>query len=194
MDKLVELGGSTHSKGVLILSGYLNSQYLPDKTPSMWASLVFEQSYGQIDGDSASAAELCAILSSLAQVPIKQTLAITGSINQFGEIQAIGAVNEKIESFFTICQQKGLTGNQGVIIPQTNVANLMLEPEVINAVKNKKFHVYAINHINEALTILTGINAGKRNKEGYFPKNTVNYLVEQKLKFYAEQESSKDSD
>lgn len=182
----VDLSGPIHSKGVLILSGYLGGKFLKNVPLSLSASLVFEQTYGFIEGDSASAAELCVLLSALAQVPIKQNLAITGSVNQFGEMQAIGGVNEKIEGFFDICCLKGLTGDQGVIIPSANVKNLMLKEELVQAAKVMKFHVYAVNTIDEAITILTGIPAGELGKNGQYRKGTINYRVEKCLEDFSE--------
>lgn len=181
----IDLSGPIHSKGVLILSGFLGSRYIQNEPFSLVASLVFEQTYGMIDGDSASAAELCVLLSALANIPIKQSLAITGSINQQGQIQAIGGVNEKIEGFFRICQQRELTGDQGVIIPESNVVNLMLQDEIIEAVKHKKFAVYAIKHVDEAITLLSGLPAGIRGKNGNFPRNSLNYCVEKCLLKFA---------
>ncbi len=181
----VDLSGPIHAKGVLILSGFLGARYIKKEPFSLSASLVFEQMYGLIDGDSASAAELCVLLSALAELPIKQSLAITGSINQHGEIQAIGGVNEKIEGYFAICQQRGLTGKQGVIIPKANVAHLMLRDEVVEAAKNKKFHIYPVEHVDEAIFLLTGVPVGVRNKIGKFPRDTINYQVEKCLEEFA---------
>ena len=146
------------------------------------ASLAFEQSYGEIEGDSASAAELIAILSAIAEVPVKQNIAITGSINQKGDIQPIGGVNEKIEGFFAVCKNRGLTGDQGVIIPQLNVRNLMLKKEVVEAVREGKFRLYAVTTVNEALEILTGLPAGARQADWTYPQGSINFLVEKRLK------------
>ncbi|MCX7995153.1 MAG: AAA family ATPase [candidate division WOR-3 bacterium] len=185
IEREANLAGRTFNKGVLIISGFLRSRYAQERPLSMDATLGFEQSYSEIDGDSASSAEIYAILSSLANVPIKQGIAVTGSVNQNGEIQAIGGVNEKIEGFYEVCKAKGLTGEQGVIIPKANVNDLMLKQEIVDAVKKKKFHIYAIKTIDEGIEILTGVKAGKKTKSGY-EKNTINYLVEKKLKEYAE--------
>uniref|UniRef100_A0A7V3VUA6 endopeptidase La n=1 Tax=candidate division WOR-3 bacterium TaxID=2052148 RepID=A0A7V3VUA6_UNCW3 len=185
IEREANLAGRTFNKGVLIISGFLRSRYAQERPLSMDATLGFEQSYSEIDGDSASSAEIYAILSALSNVPIKQGIAVTGSVNQNGEIQPIGGVNEKIEGFFEVCKAKGLTGDQGVIIPKANINNLMLKQEVIDAVKNRKFHIYAIKNIDEGIEILTGKKAGKRTKYG-FEKNSINYLVEKRLREYAE--------
>jgi predicted ATP-dependent protease len=168
------------------MEGYLRGRYASDRPLTLAASLVFEQSYGQVDGDSASAAELFALLSSISGVGLKQSLAVTGAISQQGEIQPIGGVKEKIEGFFEICQAKGLTGEHGVIIPAANVPDLMLKGQVIDAVKEGLFKVYAVRHADEALEILTGLEAGKRQEDGHFPKNTFNRAVEDKLTDLAE--------
>ncbi|MCX4187687.1 Lon protease family protein [Methylophaga sp. OBS4] len=186
IEREVELGGPIHSKGVLILSGFLSSNYIADRPLSLSASLVFEQSYGPIEGDSASAAELCALLSSLARAPIKQTIAITGSVNQYGHIQAIGAVNQKIEGFFDLCTARGLTGNQGVVIPASNVKHLMLRQPVIDAVAAGQFNIYAVNHIDECMSVLTGIDAGERDKDGHFPEGSLNQRITARLIDFAE--------
>jgi predicted ATP-dependent protease len=181
-----QLSGPIHNKGVMILSGYLGWKYAQDKPLSLSASLCFEQSYEGVEGDSASSTELYAILSSLSDLPIKQNIAITGSVNQKGEIQPIGGVNQKIEGFFKVCQAKGLTGDQGVLIPRQNLRNLMLREEVVEAVRKGKFHIYSATGIDEGIEILTGVPAGKRRKDGTYPKGTVNYLVDSKLKKMAE--------
>lgn len=181
IDREAKLSGPIHSKGVLILSGYIAGQYGQNRPLSLSASLVFEQSYGPIDGDSATVAEACALLSAIADIPLKQSLAITGSMNQYGHVQAIGGVNEKIEGFFELCRFRGLTGDQGVIIPKANISKLMLNNSVIKAVKAKEFHIYAIECVDDALEILTGKRAGLREKTGKFPRNSVNYLVEKRL-------------
>ncbi len=181
IEREIELGGPIHSKGVLILSNFLMSRYAGEHPVSMAASLVFEQSYGSIDGDSASLAELCALLSSLANAPIRQSFAITGSINQHGQVQAIGGVNEKIEGFFDICQNRGLTGEHGVIIPHSNVKHLMLRNDVVQAVKDKHFRIFAVTTVDEAIQILTGVPAGDRLKKGGFAKNSINARVEERL-------------
>jgi len=186
IEREVELSGSTHSKGVFILSGYLGEMFAQDIPLSLTASICFEQLYNGVDGDSASSTELYAILSSLSGVPINQSLAVTGSVNQKGEIQPIGGVNEKIEGFFQICETRGLDGSHGVIIPIQNVKNLNLSDKVLEAVKNKKFHVYAISSIDEGIELLTGVPAGKKDAHGRFPAGTVNYLAYEKLKKYAE--------
>lgn len=185
IEREVKLGGPIHSKGVLILSAYLATHYAGDVPLSLWASLVFEQSYGGVEGDSASAAELCALLSALAGIPISQSLAITGSINQLGEIQPIGGVNEKIEGFFDTCKAAGLTGQQGVLIPRRNARNLMLRRDVIEAVSKGQFRVYAIAHIDEAMELLTGLAAGTRSGNGAFEDGSINANVETRLRDFA---------
>jgi predicted ATP-dependent protease len=185
IEREVKLGGPIHSKGVLILSSYLATHYAADVPLSLWASLVFEQSYGGVEGDSASAAELCALLSALAGIPISQSLAITGSINQMGEVQPIGGVNEKIEGFFDTCKAVGLTGQQGVLIPRRNVQNLMLRTEVIEAVAKGQFRIYAIAHVDEAMELLTGLVAGTRSGNGAFEDGSVNANVETRLRDFA---------
>jgi ATP-dependent Lon protease len=181
-----DLSGSTHNKGVLILSGYLREKYTQDKPLSISASIAFEQSYGGVDGDSASSTEIYALLSSLSGVPIRQDIGVTGSINQKGEIQPIGGVNQKIEGFFDCCSKKGLTGKQGVMIPDTNVKDLMLRKDVVDAVKKGKFRVYSVRTVDEGIKILTGIDSGKVKKDGSYPKGTINYLVNERLKNLAE--------
>ncbi len=180
------LSGNTHNKGVYILSGYMGRTFAQKYPLSLTISITFEQSYGGIDGDSASSTELYAILSSLSEVPINQGIAITGSVNQKGQVQAIGGVNQKIEGFFDVCLSKGLTGKQGVMIPQSNVKNLMLKREVIDAVKEGKFHVYQVSTIEEGIEILTGHAAGKPDKDGIYPDDSVYGRVQQKLKKYLE--------
>ena len=182
-----ELSGPIHNKGVMILSGYLGWKYAQDKPLSLSASLCFEQSYEGVEGDSASSTELYAILSSLSDVPIKQSIAVTGSVNQKGEIQPIGGVNQKIEGFFKVCQAKGLTGEQGVLIPYQNQRNLMLREEVVEAVRQEQFHIYQAKTVDEGIEILTGIRAGNRRKDGTYPKGTINYLVDKHLREMAEQ-------
>lgn len=181
IEREVDLGGPLHTKGVLILSSFLASRFSQNAPLSMEATLVFEQSYGEVDGDSASSTELYAMLSSLSGIPIKQNLAVTGSVNQFGQIQAIGGVNEKIEGFFDICRLRGLTGKQGVLIPKTNVVNLMLRQDVVDACKEGKFHIYPVSTIDEGIEILTGVPAGKRDAEGHYPKDSVNGKVQERL-------------
>lgn len=180
VEREVELSGSSHSKGIMILNGYLGEKFAKEMPLSLTASICFEQLYSGIDGDSASSTELYALLSSLANIPINQSIAVTGSVNQKGEIQAIGGVNEKIEGFFEICKERGLTGNQGVMIPKENVRNLNLNDEVIKAVKEKKFHIYEVETIDEGIEILTGVPAGTKDIPG-----TVNYLVYKTLKKFA---------
>jgi len=186
IEREVELGGALHSKGVLILSSYLGAHYATDKPFSLSASLVFEQSYGSVDGDSATVGELCALVSAISKVPVKQSFAITGSADQHGNVQAIGGINEKIEGFFDICKLKGLTGEQGVIMPATNISHLILRDDVVAAIENKQFILYPINNVDEAISLLTGQPAGERNDEGEFPEGSVNYKVEQRLLEMAE--------
>ena len=186
VEREVELSGSSHSKGVLILSGYLGEMFAQDIPLSLSASICFEQLYNGVDGDSASSTELYAILSSLSGIPINQSIAVTGSVNQKGEIQPIGGVNEKIEGFYQICKMRGFNGSHGVMIPIQNVKNLNLSDEVVESVKNNEFHIYAISNISEGIEILTGVPAGKKDKNGKFPAGTVNHLVYEKLKKYAE--------
>ncbi len=189
IEREAKLSGKTHDKGVLILSGYLGGKYGGSIPLSLSATLTFEQSYSFVEGDSASSTELFAILSSLSELPIKQGIAVTGSVNQRGEIQPIGGVNQKIEGFFEVCQAKGLTGEQGVIIPQSNVKNLMLKPKVIEAVREGKFHIYPISTIDKGMEILTSAEAGKRGKDGSFPENTVNGRVQNKLKYLMKEQA-----
>jgi len=186
IEREAKTGGPIHTKGVLILSGYLNEKYAQDKPLSLSARLVFEQNYGGVEGDSASSTELYAILSALSELPIKQSLAVTGSVNQKGEVQAIGGVNEKIEGFFEVCKAKGFTGKQGAMIPQSNVQNLMLNEEIVEAVKEGKFHIYSVKTIDEGIEILTGIKAGARQNDGTFEKETVNYRADKRLREMAE--------
>jgi ATP-dependent Lon protease len=185
IEREAELSGPTHNKGVLILSGYLRGKYAQDKPLTMSASLCFEQSYGGVDGDSASSTEVYALLSALSGLPLRQDLAVTGSVNQKGEIQPIGGVNQKIEGFFEVCRAKRLTGTQGVIIPVQNVKDLMLRSEVADAVGAGKFHIYPVATIDEGIELLTGVEAGRLSKRGTYPEGTVNYLVNRKLEDYA---------
>jgi len=187
IEREVELGGPLHSKGVLILTGFLSSHYITDRPLSLSASLVFEQSYGGVDGDSASAAELCVLASALAEIPIKQSLAITGSLDQHGKIQAIGGVNEKIEGFFDICRKRGLSGEQGVLIPLANVRHLMLRSDVIEAVERGQFQVFPVEHVDQCLEILTGVPAGARDKNGEFPDGSINHRICERLLGFARQ-------
>jgi len=186
IEREVELGGPLHSKGVLILSAYLASHFAADRPLSLSASLVFEQSYGGVEGDSASSAELYALLSALSDVPIRQNLAVTGSVNQNGRVQAIGGVNEKIEGFFDICRQRGLTGDQGVLIPAVNRKHLMLRQDVVDAVAEERFAIYPVESIDEGIELLTGRPAGVRGADGKFPEGSVNRLVEDRLTAFAE--------
>jgi lon-related putative ATP-dependent protease len=190
IEREAKLSGRIYNKGVLILSGYLGGTYAQDKALSLSASLAFEQSYGEVEGDSASAAELIALLSGITDTPLKQNIAITGSINQKGDIQPIGGVNEKIEGFFSVCKNRGLTGDQGVIIPELNVKNLMLKKEVVDAVKEGKFHVYAIKTVNDALEILTGLPVGERQTDWTYPQGTINFLVDKRLKEMAKKQKA----
>lgn len=186
IEREVELSGSTHSKGILILSAYIGETFAQDIPLSLTASICFEQLYNGVDGDSASSTELYAILSSLSGIPINQAIAVTGSVNQKGEIQPIGGANDKIEGFFQICKMRGLNGTHGVMIPKQNIHNLNLSTEVAEAVKSGLFHIYAISTIEEGIEILTGVPAGKKDENGNFPAGTINYLAYQKLKKYAD--------
>ncbi len=185
IEREVELGGPLHSKGVLILSSFLATRFGDEGPLSLSASLVFEQSYGEVDGDSASSAELYAILSALAEVPINQGLAVTGSVDQFGHVQAIGGVNEKIEGFFEVCQARGLTGNQGVLIPATNVRHLMLREEVVTACAAGRFAVYGVATVDEAMSLLTGLPAGEPNLDGLYPDGSLNRRIARRLETFA---------
>ncbi len=186
IEREVELAGPIYSKGVLILEGLLHQRYAQDKPLSLSARLVFEQSYSEVEGDSASSAELYALLSRLSGLPVRQDLAVTGSINQRGELQAIGGVNEKVEGFFDLCKTRGLTGTQGVIIPKSNVENLMLREDVVESIEAGQFHIYAAETVDEGIEILTGVPAGKADKEGKFPSDTVNGMVDERLRALAE--------
>ena len=186
IEREAKLGGPIHTKGVMILSGYLTEKYAQDKPLSLSARLVFEQSYAEVEGDSASSTELYALLSSLSGLPIKQGIAVTGYINQKGEVQAIGGVNEKIEGFFEICQAKGLTDEQGVIVPESNMQNLMLKEEVLEAVKEGKFHIWPVKNVDEGIEILTGVKAGARQEDGTFEEDSVNDRVDKRLQELAE--------
>lgn len=181
IEREVKLSGATHSKGVFILSSFLAARYAKNQPLALSASLAFEQSYGMIDGDSASLAELCALLSNLADAPINQSLAVTGSINQLGQVQTIGAVNEKIEGFFDICNARGLTGTQGVLIPAANVQHLMLRQNVVDAATTGQFYVYAVENIDQAITLLTGLPAGEADANGEYPEGSINYRVAARL-------------
>jgi len=185
IEREIQMSGKIHSKGVLTLSGYMGSQYAQDKNLSLSASLTLEQSYSGIEGDSASSAELYALLSSLAKLPLDQGIAVTGSVNQNGEIQPVGGINQKIEGFFQVCQRKGLNGRQGCIIPKKNLAQLMLDEIVVEAVQSNQFHIWAVESIDEGIEILSGIPAGKRDENGEFPPGTVHYLVDEQLRAWS---------
>jgi ATP-dependent Lon protease len=176
-----DMSGNTHNKGVLILGGYLRKKYAQDKPLTMSASIAFEQSYSGVDGDSASSSEIYALLSSLSGVAIKQGIAVTGSVNQKGEVQAIGGVNQKIEGFYDSCRHKGLTGEQGVMVPESNVKDLMLRKDVITAVQEGRFRIFAVKTIDEGIEILTGKEAGQKGPDGTYPEGSINYLVDRKL-------------
>jgi predicted ATP-dependent protease len=180
------LGQPIHSKGVLILAAYLGSRYAQGQPLSLDASLVFEQSYGPVEGDSASLAELCALLSSLAAVPIRQSMAVTGSVNQHGEVQAVGAVEEKIEGFFDACRLQGLDGHQGVVIPAAHAGRLMLREDVVEAVAQGRFQVHAVAHVDEAIELLTGVTAGAADSRGRLPEGSINRLVAARLAHMSE--------
>jgi lon-related putative ATP-dependent protease len=186
IEREVDLGGPLHSKGVLILSGFLGARYAGEQPLSLSASLVFEQSYGGVDGDSASSAELYALLSAIAEVPVRQSFAVTGSVNQHGIVQAIGGVNEKIEGFFDVCQARGLSGNQGVLIPASNVQHLMLRHDVVEAVQAGQFHVYPVETVDQGIEILTGLPAGELDAEGQYPGGSINHRVKERLAKLAE--------
>ena len=182
IEREASLSGSTHDKGVLILSGYLGAKFGQERPLTLSSSLCFEQSYDGVDGDSASSTELYAIMSSLSGLPLKQNLSVTGSVNQMGEIQPIGGVNQKVEGMFDVCRIAGLTGDQGVMVPHQNLRNLMLRADVVAAIKEGKFHIYSVRTIDEGLEILTGVTAGERGPHGEFPEGTVNGLVEKRLR------------
>jgi predicted ATP-dependent protease len=186
IEREAALGGPLHSKGVLILSGFLQGRFAQQYPLSLSASLVFEQTYGGIDGDSASSAELYALLSALADVPLRQDLAVTGSVNQHGVVQPIGGVNEKIEGFFDVCEERGLTGDQGVLIPASNTDHLMLRPDVVEAADAGDFHIYPVETIDQGIELLTGVEAGERDEQGAFPEETLNGKVEARLRTFAD--------
>ncbi len=188
IEREVNLGQPIHSKGVMILTGYLGSRYAQEFPLAISASIALEQSYGYVDGDSASLGEVCTLISALSRTPLKQCFAITGSINQFGEVQAVGGVNEKIEGFFRLCEARGLTGEQGVIIPRANVSNLMLDERVLQAVRDGQFSVYAVRHVDEALSLLAGVAVGQADEAGVFPEGSVNARVVERLREIAELE------
>ncbi len=181
IEREAEMGGPTHTKGVHILSGFLTNRYAREHPLSLAARVVFEQSYSGVDGDSASSTETYAMLSALSGVPIKQHYAVTGSVNQQGEVQAIGGVNQKIEGFFELCKARGLTGDQGCVIPESNVKNLMLKPEVVQVIKEGRFHIYPVKTIDEGIEVLTGVPAGELEPDGEYPEGTINYLVQRKV-------------
>ena len=181
VERDTRMSGRIHNKGFMILRGYLNGKYGGQRPLSMSASVTFEQTYGSVDGDSASSTELYALLSALSEVPIKQGIAVTGSVNQTGEVQSIGGSTHKIEGFFNVCKAKGLTGEQGVVIPKDNVRNLMLRPEVVEAVRNGMFHIYAVSTIDEGIEALTGMEAGEKGEDGKYPEGTIHFLMERRL-------------
>ncbi|MGD8863596.1 MAG: ATP-binding protein, partial [Myxococcales bacterium] len=185
IDREVQMGGPVHNKGVLILASVLGSRYLPDKPSALRATLVFEQMYGYVDGDSASLAELLALLSAVGEIPLRQGISVTGSIDQLGRVQAVGGLNEKIEGFFHVCEQRGLDGSQGVVIPTANVRHLMLDAPVVTAVAEGRFHVWAVEELDQALEIVTGLKAGERGYDGRFPEDSANGKVEARLEALA---------
>lgn len=194
IEREARTSGKLHDKGIMIISGYMGHRYAQDKPLALTASIVFEQLYSGVDGDSASSTELYGILSSLSGVPIKQNIAVTGSVNQRGEIQPIGGVNEKIEGFYKICRLKGLTGNQGVMIPVQNVRNLMLSMDVVEAVKANMFHIYAVKDVDEGIEILTGVQAGQLDADGHYPEHSIHYLVNKRLEELARPLKQRTSD
>jgi lon-related putative ATP-dependent protease len=198
IEREVDLGGPLHSKGVLILSSYLGATFAKDRPLSLSASLVFEQSYGGVEGDSASCAELCALLSALAELPVKQSVAMTGSVDQHGRVQAIGGVNEKIEGFFDVCSARGLTGAQGVLIPRSNVRHLALRPDVIDAVRDGRFSIHSIETVEQAASLLMGVPFGARANDGTFAPETIGAKVCARLEAFSDvvksfAQSAKDS-
>jgi len=194
IEREVELGQPIHSKGVMILTGYLGHCYAQQFPLAISASIAMEQSYGHIDGDSASLAELCCLISALTRIPIQQGYALTGSINQYGEVQAIGGVNEKIEGFFSLCAARGLTGEQAVIIPASNKRNLMLKQEVIDAVEQGLFTIYSISTVDEALSLLMNREAGQINAEGNYPEDTINFKAVARLKEISDMSADEDKE
>nr|MDA3835271.1 ATP-dependent protease [Spirochaetales bacterium] len=176
------LSGEIHDKGLLILEGYLRKMYARNFPLSIYSGICFEQSYAEVDGDSASSSELYALLSAVGELPVRQDVAVTGSVNQMGKIQPVGGINEKITGFFRICRHNGLSGHQGVLIPQKNIRNLILPREVVDAVAGKKFHIYPISTIDDGMQILTQRKAGVRGSKGTFPPDTINRIVEDRLK------------
>ncbi|KZN64537.1 ATP-dependent protease [Pseudoalteromonas luteoviolacea CPMOR-1] len=200
VEREAELGKSIHSKGVMLLTGYLGNKYAQQFSLTLSANIAIEQSYGYIDGDSASLAELCGLISAITQLPISQSLALTGSINQHGEVQAVGGVNEKVEGFFKLCKMRGLTGKQGVIVPHSNLINLVLADDVVHAIENKKFHLYAVKSVDEALELLMDVAAGEATNNGAYPEGTINHLALKRLEQIAqvvngeEKEASEDTE
>lgn len=194
IEREVDLGKAIHSKGVMLLTGYLGHRYAQEFCLTLSANIALEQSYGHVDGDSASLGEVCGLISAIARIPIKQSLAITGSINQHGQVQPVGGVNEKIEGFFELCKARGLTGEQGVIIPSTNAVNLVLNKEVIDAVDRGVFAIYCVATVDDALEILTGMKAGQLTTRGTYPKNSVNYKAVQRLKAIADVVAGSEND
>jgi predicted ATP-dependent protease len=186
IEREAQMGGPTHTKGVHILTGFLTDRYAKNHPLTLTARLVFEQSYSGVDGDSASSTETYVMLSALSEIPIKQSLAVTGSVNQKGLVQAIGGVNQKIEGFYDLCKINGLTGEQGVVIPESNVKNLMLREDVVDAIKDGRFHIYPVKTIDEGIEVLTGVPAGELQEDGSYPEDTINYLVQRKLNKMAE--------
>jgi predicted ATP-dependent protease len=186
IEREAEMGGPTHTKGVMILSGFMADRYARESPLSLTARLVFEQSYSGVDGDSASSTELYSLLSALSGVPIRQDIAVTGSVNQKGEVQPIGGVNEKVEGFYELCKARGLTGEQGCMIPHSNVQNLMLKQEVIEAVREGRFHIWPVETIDQGIEVLTGERAGGRRDDGSWEENTINWRVQQRLDELAE--------
>jgi predicted ATP-dependent protease len=191
IEREAKLSGPSHDKGMMILSSYLATNYAKDFPLSITATIVFEQSYGKIDGDSASCAELFALLSSLSDVPLDQSIAVTGSVNQNGQVQAVGGINEKIEGYYDVCSLVDSKKRHGIIIPASNVKHLMLKEEILEAVKEEKFIIYAIENIDDGIEILTGKLSGKKDKNNHFPKGSFNYLVEEKLRFLANKSKQK---
>lgn len=186
VEREIKLSGPIHSKGVLILSGYLSGKYAQNYPLALSATLTFEQLYSEVDGDSASSAELYALLSSLSGLPVKQGIAVTGSVNQYGRVQAVGGVTQKVEGFFEVCKAKGFTGEQGVILPESNVKTLMLKEEVLQAVREGRFHIWSVRSVDEGIELLTGVSAGERAEDGSYPPGTVHQLVDSRLRQYAQ--------
>jgi predicted ATP-dependent protease len=186
VEREIDLSGKIHSKGVMILSAFLAAKYAQTKPLSLSASLTFEQLYNEVDGDSASSTELYALLSALSGLPLRQDIAVTGSVNQKGEVQAVGGVQFKVEGFFDVCTARGLTGTQGVMIPRTNVNHIMLREDIVEAVRQGKFHLYAVSSIDEGIEVLTGVPAGQADAQGAYPEGSVNALVDQRLTEFAD--------